>query len=258
MQLITQERVGQVMILTLNREDRMNALSFPLLLELSQTLETLIDDADARVLIITGAGDRAFCAGADLKERLGMSEVETRRYIRTIRETFVKVENFPRPTLAMINGLALGGGCELSLACDLRMMSRSARIGLTETRLAIIPGAGGTQRLPRLIGKGRAKELIFTGRQLDAQSAYDIGLVERIVEPEALRTTALALADEICLAGPLALVQAKFAIDHGLEVGLADGLAIEGKAYEVLLPTQDRREALEAFSQKRKPNFQGR
>lgn len=258
MQLITQERVGKVVFLTLNRADRMNALSFPLLLELQAALDELIDDADARVLVLTGAGDKAFCAGADLKERLGMSELETRRYIRTIRETFVKVENFPRPTVAMINGLALGGGCELSLCCDLRFMSRSARIGLTETRLAIIPGAGGTQRLPRLIGKGRAKELIFTGRQLDAQAALDLGLVERVVEPEALRDACLALAEEMCLAGPLALIQAKFAIDRGLEIDLADGLALEGKAYEVLLPTLDRKEALEAFTQKRKPEFQGR
>ena len=256
--LVDLTREGPVAVLTLNRAERMNALSLPTLEQLAGHLETLRDDSSVRVVILTGAGEKAFCAGADLKERLSMTEVETRRFVRTIRDTFTKVEQFPRPTIAMINGLALGGGLELALSCDLRVMSQTAVVGLTECRLAIIPGAGGTQRLPRLIGKGRAKELIFTGRRVAAAEALSLGICERVAAPEALREACLALAGEICQSAPLALVQAKFAMDRGTEVDLATGLEIEGKAYEVLLPTADRREALLAFQEKRPPRFEGR
>jgi enoyl-CoA hydratase/carnithine racemase len=256
--LVAYERAGQVAVLTLVRPERMNALSLGTLEQLSAYLDDARDDDQVRVVIVTGAGEKAFSAGADLKERIDMTDAETRRFIRTIRETFVKLEQLSKPTIAMINGLALGGGCELALSCDIRVMADSAVIGLTETRLAIIPGAGGTQRLARLVGRGRAKELIFTGRRVSAAEALSLGLVERVVPALELRSACLALADEIGLAGPLALTQAKFAIDKGYEVDLATGLEIEGKAYEVLLPTADRREALQAFKEKRRPDFKGR
>lgn len=255
---VTLRLVEQVAILTLNRPDKMNALSLATLEQLAAHLEQVREDARVRVVVITGAGEKAFSAGADLKERLNYTEQQTRHFIRTIRETFLLVEQFPRPTLAMINGLALGGGLELALSCDIRVMSSSAQVGLTETRLAIIPGAGGTQRLTRLVGRGRAKELIFTGRKVGADEALALGIVERIAAPEQLEASTLALADEICLAGPIALTQAKFAIDRGGECDLATGLELEGKAYEVLLHTEDRREALVAFSEKRRPQFKGR
>jgi len=255
--LITR-REGQTLILTLNRPERMNAVSMGLLQALLQALDDIESDPSIRVVILTGAGDRAFCAGADLKERRTMSEAQVRRFLRDIRHAFSRLETLSRPTIAAVNGLALGGGCELALTCDIRVMSEHATMGLTETRLAIIPGAGGTQRLSRLVGKGRAKEMIFTGRKVPAGEALAIGLCERVAAPDQLLNECLTLADEMCLAGPLALTQAKFAIDKGYEVDLSTGLDIEAKAYEVLLPTEDRTEALRAFQEKRKPQFQGK
>jgi enoyl-CoA hydratase/carnithine racemase len=210
------------------------------------------------VLIITGAGDRAFCAGADLKERLAMSEGEVRRFLSAIRRLFIKIEELPLPVLAAINGVSLGGGTELALACDLRVAVAHATMGLTETRLAIIPGAGGTQRLPRLVGTALAKELIFTGRKLTAQEGLSMGLVNRIFASEELMDGCLELAGEISKGGPIALAQAKFAINKGQDVELQTGLTIEASAYEICIPTEDRIEGLKAFQEKRKPIYKGR
>jgi enoyl-CoA hydratase/carnithine racemase len=210
------------------------------------------------VLIITGAGDRAFCAGADLKERLAMSEGEVRRFLSAIRRLFIKIEELPLPVLAAINGVSLGGGTELALACDLRVAVAHATMGLTETRLAIIPGAGGTQRLPRLVGTALAKELIFTGRKLTAQEGQSMGLVNRIFASEELMDGCLELAGEISKGGPIALAQAKFAINKGQDVELQTGLTIEASAYEICIPTEDRIEGLKAFQEKRKPIYKGR
>ncbi len=257
-ELVKCSREGAVVYLTICRPERMNALSLPTLEAFAAHVDALLPDRSARVLVVRGEGEKAFCAGADLKERRTMNDEETRRFIRTIRSTFRALELFPRPTIAMINGLALGGGCELALSCDIRIMSETATIGLTETRLAIIPGAGGTQRLARLVGPGRAKEMIFTGRRCSAADALRIGLVEQVCAPEDLADAVRAMAEAICKGGPVALEQAKFAVNRGLEVDLDTGLAIEGKAYEVLLPTEDRQEALRAFAEKRPPRFQGR
>ena len=255
---VTMTREGQTLILTLNRPERMNAVSTGLLEALLDALDVIEGEADIRVVVVTGAGQKAFCAGADLKERRTMTEAQTRRFLRRLRLALSRIENLDRPTIAAVNGVALGGGCELALTCDLRVMAETASMGLTETRLAIIPGAGGTQRLPRLVGKGRAKEMIFTGRRVPAQEALRIGLCERVVPPERLIPACLELAAEMSKAGPLALAQAKFAIDKGFEVDLNTGLDIESKAYEVLLPTEDRREALVAFQEKRAPEFKGK
>ncbi len=255
---VTMTREGRTTILTLNRPERMNAISMGLVQGLLDALEAIESDSRTRVVVVTGAGSKAFCAGADLKERRTMTEEQTRGFLRKLRLALTRLQDLDRPTIAAVNGVALGGGCELALTCDIRVMSETASMGLTETRLAIIPGAGGTQRLPRLVGLGRAKEMIFTGRRVGAEEALGIGLCERVAPPESLIPECLELAEAMCQAGPLALTQAKFAIDKGFDVDLNTGLDIEGKAYEVLLPTEDRREALRAFQEKRAPNFKGR
>jgi len=208
--------------------------------------------------VITGAGNRAFCAGADLKERATMAPDAVTEFIYTIRTLFSAIDDLPTPTIAAVNGFAFGGGTELALACDLRVAADTAQMGLTETRLAIIPGAGGTQRLPRLVGLGKAKELIFTGRRVAAEEALAIGLVNRIAPPDTLMEAAMAMAEVICEAGPIAVRQAKYAISHGMETDLSTGLAIESAAYWATIPTEDRLEGLAAFREKRKPVYKGR
>ena len=257
-QVLLLEHRPPFLTLTLNRPEVLNALNSKLLEE----LELAIDEArflkDLRVLLITGGGDKAFCAGADLKERLTMSEAEVRSFLSAIRRLLLKIEELPLPVIAAINGFALGGGTELALACDLRVAVDDANLGLTETRFAIIPGAGGTQRLPRLIGIPLAKELIYTGRRLSAQEALAKGLVNRIAERDKLMEVCLELASEIAKAGPVALAQAKFAINKGQDVELHTGLAIEASAYETCIPTEDRIEGLKAFKEKRQPIYKGR
>ncbi len=255
--LLAKEEDG-ILYLTLNRPEIMNSLNFPLLHALEQKIDEIRFNTDIRVVIITSAGDRAFCAGADLKERRTMSPVQVKAYIYTIRDLFTRIENLNQPVIAAVNGVALGGGTELALAADLRIASTNATMGLTETRLAIIPGAGGTQRLPRLVGKGKAKELIFTGARISAEEALSIGLVNKVVEPDALLSECRQMAATICEAGPLAIAQAKHAINHGLETDLSTGLAIESNAYWTLIPSEDRLEGLAAFQEKRKPNYKGK
>lgn len=257
-EFVLEERRGQVTILTLNRPDVMNSFNFAMLRELKERAEAIQSDSQVRVVIITGAGDKAFCAGADLKERATYSEAQVREFIATIRNLFTFIEAMNKPVIAAINGVALGGGTELALACDIRIASENVTMGLTETRLAIIPGAGGTQRLPRLIGRGKAKELIFTGRRVDAGEAFQIGLVNKICPGQLLMDECMAMAAVICEAGPIAIQQAKYAINHGLEVDIHTGLAIESNAYWITIPTEDRTEALAAFREKRKPVFRGK
>jgi enoyl-CoA hydratase/carnithine racemase len=235
----------------------MNSIDLPALEALAAIVARLRSDRTARVVVITGAGEKAFCSGADLKERASLRPDQVRRFIATIRDTFTAIEGLPQPVIAAINGLALGGGTELALACDLRVASDRASLGLPEVRLAIIPGAGGTQRLPRLVGRGRAKELIFTGRRVEAVEAHSIGLVNRVVPAAALMTSTMELAGQMLEAGPVALQQAKRAINQGCEVDLAAGLLLETAAYEAVLPTRDRQEALAAFREKRKPVYTG-
>ena len=187
-----------------------------------------------------------------------MTEDEVRRYIETIRSTFTLVEALPVPVIAAVNGVALGGGTELALASDLRLVSENATMGLTEASLAIIPGAGGTQRLPRIVGKAKAKELIFTARRVDAPEALALGLANKVVPLSNLLEEAAALAGVITKNGPIALRAAKRAIDRGMEMDLASGLVFESTCYEMTIPTEDRREGLAAFREKRKPVYQGK
>lgn len=255
--LLVEESEG-VALLTLNRPNVMNSFNFEMLRALRDAIETLRFNPAVRVIIITGAGDRAFCAGADLKERATLTPVQVKEFIFTIRNLFTAIEQLSKPVIAAVNGIALGGGTELALACDVRIAAANATMGLTETRLAIIPGAGGTQRLPRLVGKGKAKELIFTGRRVDAAEALAIGLVNEVCEPENLLAACKKMAGMMCETGPVAIEQAKYAINYGMETDLATGLAIESNAYWVTIPTEDRLEGLAAFREKRKPVYKGK
>jgi enoyl-CoA hydratase/carnithine racemase len=255
--LLVEEKDG-IAVLTLNRPKVMNSFNFALLHSLKDQVDALKFNTNVRVVIITGAGQKAFCAGADLKERTTFDELQVKEFIFTIRNLFTSIEYLNKPVIAAINGVALGGGTELALACDIRIAAMNASMGLTETRLAIIPGAGGTQRLPRLIGRGKAKELIFTGRRVDAREALQIGLVNQICDPESLLEECQKMAAMICEAGPIAIEQAKYAINYGLETDLHTGLGIESNAYWVTIPTEDRLEGLAAFQEKRKPVYKGK
>ncbi len=255
--LLVKEEEG-VATLTLNRPEVMNSLNFQLLHALRDVVEGFRFRRDVRVLIVTGAGEKAFCSGADLKERATLPPDKVREYIFTIRNLFTAIADLNKPVIAAVNGIALGGGTELALASDIRIASTTASMGLTETRLAIIPGAGGTQRLPRLVGRGKAKELIFTGRRVDAAEAERIGLVNKVAAPQNLLAECRAVAAMICETGPIAIEQAKYAINHGLETDIATGLAIESNAYWVCIPTEDRLEGLAAFKEKRKPVYKGK
>lgn len=256
--LLKEMRDG-IAVLTINRPQALNCFDMPLLDTFGKTLAEIAFDRETKVLIVTGSteGKNAFSTGADLKERAGMSPDQVRLYIQTIRNLFTAVEELPKPVIAAVNGYAFGGGLELALACDIRLASSNAVVGLTETSLAVIPGAGGTQRLPRIVGLARAKEMIFRARRISAAEGLEIGLFLEVLEPDRLLDRAAEIAGEIAANGPVALAQAKYAINKGLEVSLPMGLAIESNAYAVTIPTKDRTEGLTAFREKRKPVYTG-
>ncbi|MBN2333789.1 MAG: enoyl-CoA hydratase/isomerase family protein [Deltaproteobacteria bacterium] len=254
--ILTDNRDG-VLLITLNRPESMNSLNRELLGSLADVVKEIAFDRDVRVVVITGAGEKSFCSGADLKERATMSPAEVKQYIYNIRNTFTMVENLPKPVIAAINGFAFGGGTELAMAADIRIAAPNAVMGLTETSLGIIPGAGGTQRLARLVGKGKAKELVFLAQRLKASEALEIGLVNRVAAEGKLLDEALEMAAKINENAPIALEMAKYAINHGSEVDLASGLALESNCYAVTIPTKDRQEGLLAFREKRKPVYIG-
>jgi enoyl-CoA hydratase/carnithine racemase len=236
----------------------MNALSRALLHEIGAVFTELADDRAARVIVLTGAGDKAFCAGADLKERQGMSENEVRALLGLYRRSFAAIDRCPKPVVAAINGVALGGGFEVALACDLRVAARTAVVGLPETSLAIIPGAGGTQRLSRLVGPGRAKELILLARRLPAVDALSAGLITAVAdEGEAVVAAAKKFTASLADGAPIAYAAAMEAIDLGFEREFEAGLDLEHLCYERTLVSSDRREALAAFAEKRKPAYRG-
>ncbi|MFB4163716.1 enoyl-CoA hydratase [Alteribacillus sp. JSM 102045] len=247
-----------ITILSLKRPSAANALSTPLLKEMQETLKDLAYDASCRVLIICGEGEKVFCAGADLKERAEMNHTEVRKTVSLIKETINQLDNIPKPVIAAMNGSALGGGLELALACDFRITSSSGKYGLPETSLAIIPGGGGTQRLPLLIGKAKAKELIFTARKINGKEAVDLGIAEYVENSENVLNKALELAAEITRNGPVAVSAAKTAINGGVDTGLSAGLVMEEKCYEATISTEDRLEGLKAFKEKRTPIYTGK
>ena len=258
-QLVRLDRQDEVAWIILDRPEVLNALSREVLEQLSDIFASLAREPRARVVIVTGSGEKAFCAGADLRERVDFNEAATRAYVARIGEVFAALAALPQPSIAAINGVAFGGGLELALACDLRVAASHAKLGLTETSLAIIPGAGGTQRLPAVVGLARAKELIYTARRIDAARALQIGLVSQVVNGAELREAALSLAREITANGPLAVVAAKAALDLSARpLSLDDRLAGERALYlERVLPSRDRLEALAAFRDKRKPVWRG-
>ncbi|WP_458414209.1 enoyl-CoA hydratase-related protein [Schinkia sp. CFF1] len=242
---------------TINRPDVLNCFDYETLSLLGEIVEKVRTNKAVRVVIFTGAGSKAFSAGADLKERKSLPESEVRRNVNKIRTVFNDIAQLPQPTIAAVNGYAFGGGFELMLACDFRIAVKEAYMGLTELKWAIIPGAGGTQRLPRLIGEEKAKELILTARKVSADEANTLGILTKVVEQSVLMDECISLAERMLENGPVALQQAKYAINYGMSVDLQTGLAIEAKAYEMTIPTKDRMEALNAFSEKRTPIFIG-
>jgi len=250
-----------IVVLGINRPKAMNALSKNLVTSLAQARDAVKFDKDVRVVILRSHAKGAFCAGADLKERVKMTPAEVGPFVSKGREVIGCWENLPMPVIAAIDGVALGGGLEMALACDLRVVSDNARVGLTETKLAIIPGGGGTQRLPRIVGPAIAKELIYTARILNGQEAHRLGVANHCVPQtetgDAAYQKALKLAQEILPNGPVGVKMAKNAINKGVEVDLSTGLSIEEMCYAQVIPTKDRIEALNAFREKRKANFKG-
>jgi len=251
------ERRGAVEVWTIQGEARRNSLTMALLRELAERVHAAGEDRALRAVVLTGAGDRAFCAGADLKERARMSDAEVHAFHAAVRDGFSGIERAPQPFVAALNGAALGGGLELALACDLRVAAEGVELGLPEVSLGIIPGAGGTARLPRVVGVGRAKDLVLTGRRVGAAEALAMGLVSRVAPAARLREEAVALAEQVARNAPISLRQAKRAIDGGVGLPLEEALALENRLYQDCLGSKDRVEALRAFAEKRPPVFRG-
>ena len=254
--LIITERRESIEIIRLNRAEKFNALSREMISALSVIFTNLESDAELRVIILTGAGDKAFCAGTDISELTQLKEDETVKVSERGQSLCNLIENFPVPVIAAINGIAAGGGCELALACHIRIASSNARFSLPETKLGIIPGYGGTQRLAREIGNGRAAEMMLTGRTIGAEEALQVGLVNRLATDDLL-TEAESLANEIAQLAPLAIRACLKAMTVGIDLPLVEGLALEAKLFASLFATDDMREGTCAFLEKRQPIFKG-
>lgn len=251
------EKKDKIAIITINRPDRANALSTLLVEELKVVLNMIQSDTKVSTLILTGTGPKAFCAGADLKERKNMNDSDVRLTVENLGSICDQISHLAIPTIAALNGVAYGGGLEIALSCDLRVANHNIKLGLTETSLAIIPGAGGTQRLTRLIGLGQAKKMILTAEPITAEYALQIGLIEDITTDSSVTAMDLAIeiSEKINKNGPIAIKLAKKAIDQGFDLSLSEGLEIEHKLYKQTIYTKDRKEGLLAFSEKRKPSY---
>ncbi|MFL0364917.1 enoyl-CoA hydratase/isomerase family protein [Pseudobacillus sp. 179-B 2D1 NHS] len=248
------ERKGNIAFIIINRPDQRNALSKQVLEEITATLEEFKHDERIGCIVFTGRGEKSFAAGADI------SQLKTRTPLDvfkpgSMQEVYSYIEAYDKPTIAMVNGYALGGGCELAMACDIRIASEHAKFGLPELNLAIIPSAGGTQRLARLVGKGKAIELILTGKMLSASEAQHIGLISETVPAAKLKEKVLEVAEQILAKGPLAVKMAKLAIHLGFDADMKTGLTVERLAQAVLFATEDKNEGTSAFLEKRKPQF---
>jgi enoyl-CoA hydratase len=251
------EQTGRVAIVTINRPDKRNALNIKTREEGAALLEELRDNESVGVVVITGAGDKAFIAGADIAEFAGRTAM-MQRDVMTARSLFNAIDSFPKPVIAMINGYCLGGGCELALACDIRIASENASFGQPEINLGIIPGGGGTQRLTRLVGEGKAMELILTGDIIDARTAFEIGLVNHVVPADQLKPKTMELANRITEKGPVALRLAKEAVKLASRSNLDEGLRREVDLFALCFSTEDKDEGVKAFLEKRKPAFKGK
>lgn len=254
--LLTRTR-GAVAVLTLNRPDRLNAVGRDVLGLLAAAVAEASADDQVRALVIAGAG-RAFCAGADLGEIEALGDARAfRAFIARMTEVYQLVSDSPKPSVAALHGVAFGGGLELALACDLRVAEVGARLGVPEMKLGVLPGAGGTQRLPRLVPPAVARQMILTGEPVTAQRAYDLGLVNELAAPGEALTAALALAGQLAAGAPLALAAGKRLVDRGLAMDLAAAISYEGEAVSMLFGTADRAAGLAAFRQRRPPVFTG-
>lgn len=254
---ITVEKRDRVAVLTINRPDKLNALNSKVHSEGVAALNELRTDDSVRVVVISGAGEKSFIAGADISEFAGQTPV-TQRNLFYEKTLFNSLDNFPKPVIAMINGFCLGGGNELALACDIRVASENARFAQPEINLGIMPGGGGTQRLTRLIGEGRAMEMILTGDMIDAQTALKFGLVNHIHQAEELEAKTLELANKIAEKAPIALQLSKEAVKFASRSNLDEGLRREVDLFAICFSTEDKQEGVSAFLEKRKPNFQGK
>lgn len=246
---------NNVAVVTINRPKSLNALNTETLQELNKLLTELKSNKAVKVVILTGAGEKAFVAGADISEMVNATAEEGRAMALLAYETFGMLENMPQVTIAAVNGYALGGGCEIAMACDIRVASENAKFGQPEVGLGILPGFGGTQRLPRLVGKGRAKELIFTCDQVDANEAYRIGLANKVVPLAELLDSCKAMAAKILSKGTYAVTLAKSSINTGMDTDLASGLKFEADLFGLSFATEDKKEGMSAFLEKRKANF---
>jgi enoyl-CoA hydratase/carnithine racemase len=255
---IQSEDRGAIRILTIDKERQLNVLSRALVGELLEHARKADSDPSLRAVVLTGAGHRAFCAGANLKERQGWTDDDIRQWLVELHQGLRAIERCSRPWIAAVNGLALGGGCELALACDLRVLDPAAQVGLTETRIGVIPGGGGTVRLARIVGLGRARDLILTARRVEAPEALHIGLASRISAAGDSVSAALALAHEIAANAPLSVAAAKAAIGEEWDLELDRALERERQHYEKVLLSEDRLEGLKAFAEKRPAEWKGR
>ena len=250
-------REGGILVATLNRPEKLNALSKNLYEDLRRLVDVLVTDKTCRALVLTGIGDKAFCVGADLKERQGMNEKDVLLRFEFVRKLFLALERLPCPVIGAINGMALGGGMELALACDLRVCVENASFALPEVDLAIIPGTGGTQRLSRLIGVAKTMEFVLLAKRISAPEALALGIVNAVVPLGLALTQAKTWASKMADSGPIAIRQAKAAILYGIEKPLEDALKFETECYKACLYSKDRSEGLKAFAEKRKANYRG-
>jgi enoyl-CoA hydratase len=256
-QSLVVENDGGLHWITINRPEKLNALNASVLDELGTAFEAARSAAEVRVVALTGAGEKAFVAGADIAELAALSPVAAQETARKGQRLFAAIESFPKPVIAAVNGFALGGGCELAMACHLRIAARHARFGQPEVKLGLIPGYGGTQRLPRLVGRGRALELLLTGGMLDAPTAHAWGLVNRLVEGTDLREATRSLAGEIAAVSPLAVRRCLEAVAAGLDCSLERGQDFEASLFGLCFASQDMKEGTTAFLEKRAPSFRG-
>lgn len=255
---IIYEKSGGVATVTLNRPEALNAFSKDVVEEVFLALEDVRNDENVRVLILTGAGEKAFSAGADIKAMVGMTALKARELSLMGEKLCLALENLEKPVIAAINGYALGGGLEVAMSCDLRLASENARVGQTEINIGLIPGWGGTQRLTRLVGRTKAKELVFTGKMIDAKTAEQLGLVNMVVPAEKFRETVRQFASELATKAPVALKVAKAVINKGADISLDSALALEREGFGVVASSEDLKEGVSAFTEKRKPAFKGK
>jgi enoyl-CoA hydratase len=251
------EKKEGIGFITINRPEKLNALNRETMEELECLLYEVGKDEEVKVLIITGAGEKAFVAGADIKELSELTPLKAKEFSEKGQEIFSMIENMKKPVICAVNGFALGGGCELALACHIRIASKTAKFGQPEVKLGLIPGYGGTQRLSRLVGKGLASELILTGDMIDAEEALKIGLVNKVVEPSELIPTCVSIAKKIMANSPVAVKLSLHAINKGINMSLDEGLALEANLFSLCFASEDAKEGTRAFLEKRQPNFKG-